>query len=182
MLIPPHLVYPTAAVACAAIAGTHDIRTRRIPNNLTGPAILCGLAMHFALGGAAELGRSCVAGIIAGALFLIFFVVGGMGAGDVKLMAAIGCLSGMTYIGEIVLGTVIAGAAIALALALHRRILRETLANVLDLVLHHSIAGMRRHPELNIANPETVRLPYAVPIAIGCTFTLISALAKGTMQ
>ena len=182
MLIPPHLVYPTAAVACASIAAVHDVRSRRIPNYLTGPAILCGLVLHLALGGTVELGRSCMGGLIAGALFLIFFIVGGMGAGDVKLMAAIGCLAGTEYIGNIVLGTVISGAAIALALALHRRILRETLANVLDLVLHHSVAGMRRHPELNISNPDTVRLPYAVPIAIGCTFTLISAVAMETMR
>ena len=121
-------IYLTAALICASIACLHDLRSRRIPNLLTGPAILFGLLLHLFLGGPAQLGLSALAGVIAGAVFLLFFVAGGMGAGDVKLMTAVGCLAGTAYLMDILIATVLTGAVLGVALALYRGRLRQTIA------------------------------------------------------
>jgi len=174
--------YLLTALACASIGSLHDLRTRRIPNILTGPAILFGLLLHLALGGPIQLGLSAIAGLAAGGIFLLFFVAGGMGAGDVKLMTAVGCLAGTAYIQEVLLATVFVGAAMGIALALRRGQLRQTLANVLTLARHHGAEGLATHPELNVRNPAVLRLPYALPIAAGCLVTVVLHVGKGLGQ
>jgi prepilin peptidase CpaA len=171
MTVPVELVYAGAAVLCAGVATIHDLKDRKIPNKLTGPAILAGLVLHLVLGGYAQLGWALLAGLIAGGVFLLFHLAGGMGAGDVKLMAAVGCIAGISSIREVLLSTVIIGGVFALALAAYRGRVRETLANVFTLLGHHRQNGLKAHPELNVANRSGLRLPYAVPIALGCLWS-----------
>jgi prepilin peptidase CpaA len=164
------LIFTGGALACAGIGSVPDVRSRRIPNRLTGPAILAGLALHAALGGWHGLGDSALAGLIAGAIFLIFFLAGGMGAGDVKLMAAVGAFAGLSALPTVMIATAIAGAVFAVAVAISRGLFRETLRNVLELLRHHSRNGIAPHAELNLGNARTLRLPFALPIAAGCLF------------
>lgn len=178
MAISPQTIYLTAALICASVASLHDLRSRRIPNLLTGPAILFGLLLHLVLGGPAQLGLSALAGLIAGGIFLLFFVAGGMGAGDVKLMAAVGCLAGTTYLAQVLIATVLVGAVMGIALALYRGRLRQTIGNVVTLVQHHSSEGLSTHPDLNVKNDSGLRLPYALPIAAGCLVAFFLATGK----
>jgi prepilin peptidase CpaA len=165
------LMFLGGSLLCAGIGSVHDIRERKIPNFVTGPAILVGLMLHLISSGWGGLVDSALAGFIAGALFLIFYLAGGMGAGDVKLMAAVGCLVGLSSLRMVVIVTVIAGAVFALAIGIYNGRLRETLRNVGALLLHHGQEGLKPHPDLNLANARTLRLPFALPIAAGCLFT-----------
>jgi prepilin peptidase CpaA len=176
MSVPKEVIYVSASVICAGIASVYDYRYRRVPNLLTGPAILFGLLLHLVLGGPAQLGMAALAGLIAGGIFLIFYIAGGMGAGDVKLMAAVGCIVGTSALKEVMISTVLIGAVFGIVLAIQRGRLRETLGNVGKLVKHHGSEGMKSHPELNVRNSNTLRLPYALPIAAGClvTFYLVA--------
>jgi len=178
MTINPQTTYMEAALVCASIASLYDLRTRRIPNKLTLPAILCGLALHLVRGGPAELGLSALAGLIAGGVFLLFFMAGGMGGGDVKLMTAVGCLAGSGNIKNVLISTVLIGAVMGIALALYRGKFRQILGNVFTLVQHHRNEGLEAHPELNVRNPAALRLPYALPIAAGCLLTFFLASGK----
>ena len=82
------------ALAVALLAALEDLRSRRVPNRLTLPAMLAGLGLHWAAGGSAGLWFS-LAGLLTGfGLLILFYVLGGMGAGDVKLLAAAGALLG----------------------------------------------------------------------------------------
>ena len=47
----PDFVYAAVAVLCALVGAAYDVRSRRVPNFLTGPAFLFGLALHASLGG-----------------------------------------------------------------------------------------------------------------------------------
>ena len=172
MAVSVELVYAGGALLCAGVAAVHDLKDRRIPNLLTGPALLVGLAFHLALGGVAQLGWSLLAGLIGGGVFLLFYLGGGMGAGDVKLMAAVGSIAGIASIREVLLGTVIIGGIFALALAAYRGRVLETLRNVVTLLGHHQKNGLRAHPELNLSSQSGLRLPYAVPIALGCLYSI----------
>lgn len=165
-------LYPTAALACALAGAAFDVRSRRIPNFLTLPGILFGLLLHFGLGGWRQMGLAALAGLICGVLFLIFWLAGGMGAGDVKLMAAVGTIAGLPLVAYLLILTAIAGGVMAIGLALWRGRLRETIRNVGALALHHRMEGLSPHPQLNVANARTLRLPYALAVAAGTATTL----------
>jgi prepilin peptidase CpaA len=166
------LMFTGGSLLCAGIGSAHDIRERRIPNRLTGPAIAAGLLLHLAAGGWRGLGDSAIAGLIAGGLFAIFFLAGGMGAGDVKLMAAVGCIAGTPSLVLLAISTAIAGGIFALAVSIHHGRLRETLGNAIAVLAHHGRWGLTPHPELNLGNPRALRLPFALPIAAGCFATM----------
>ncbi len=114
---------------------------------------------------------------MAGSLFGIIYVIGGMGAGDVKLIAAVGFLNGLPSMGLLLIVTVISGGVFGLMLALRNGRLMDTIRNVLSLAEHHAHNGMREHVDLNLKNESTLRIPYAVPIAVGCI-----AAAYATLQ
>jgi len=168
------LVSTGAASVCAGIGSVHDLRERRIPNALTGPAIVAGLALHTATGGFPGMGDAAAAGAIAGAAALLFRLAGGMGAGDVKLMAAVGCIAGFAPLRLVLVATAFAGAIFAIAVSLRHRRLRSTLANAGALLEYHSRHGLRPHPDFNLDNPAMLRLPFALPIAAGCLFALFT--------
>lgn len=167
------------ALVCSLTGALTDVRTRRIPNWLTGPAMLAGLTLHLLAGGWEEGGNSLLSLLLCGGLFLIFHLAGGMGAGDVKLIAAEACLLNLQNAGSLLLYTVLCGGVMGLVLALRRGQMRRTLANVLVLTSHHSSNGLQPHPELNLLNDSTLRLPYALAIASGCVLTIISQHVSG---
>ena len=165
-------VYPIAASVCALVGAAFDVKSRRIPNKLTGPALLFGLALHLTLGGWHGLLNGVAAGLICGGVFLVFYLAGGMGAGDVKLITAVGCIAGLSNTAYLLVLTALAGGVMAIGLALVRGKLKETILNVGALANHHKNEGLTAHPELNVRNASTLRLPYGLAIAAGCTLTL----------
>jgi prepilin peptidase CpaA len=169
--IAKEFVYPAAATLVALIGAGFDIKSRRIPNFITGPAILAGLLLHLSLDGWRGGLTSLAAGLICGTIFLIFYLAGGMGAGDVKLIAAVGCLAGISNIAYLLILTSLAGGVMGVAFAMMRGQLKQTLFNVVALAEHHKDEGLTAHPEHNVRNPNSLRLPYGVAIAAGCTIT-----------
>lgn len=169
--IESEFVYLAAATAIALAGATFDLKSRRIPNFITGPALLLGLGLHVCLDGWRGLLSALGACMICGAIFLMFYLAGGMGAGDVKLMAAAGCVAGLPNAASLLALTAIAGGVMAVALALARGRMKETLSNVLALTKHHGESGLTPHPEINVLNSSTLRLPYGLAIAAGCSIT-----------
>lgn len=166
------IISTACALLCACVGSVHDLRERRIPNWLTGLGTVAGLSLHTAAGGWHGLEVSVFAGLLAGGISLIFWVAGGLGAGDVKLMTAIGCLAGMSSLRLELISIALFGAGFAIVFSLYRGRLRETLRNVAVLLQHHRREGLRPHPELNLDNAGALRLPFALPIAFGCLFVM----------
>ncbi len=135
--------------------------------------------LHTVSGGWGGLGNSALAGLIGGGIWLLFWISGGMGAGDVKLMAAVGCMTGLAPLPTVVLSVAFAGAILAIAFSVHCKCVRTTAVNVAALMAHHSRHGLEPHDDLNLQNADTLRLPFALPIAAGCLFTLCAAIWKG---
>jgi len=171
MQLGSNTIFLSAACVFAVVAAVCDIKSRRIPNLLTGPAIVFGLGLHLYLDGMRGLLSACAACLVCGAIFLIFHLAGGMGAGDVKLIAAVGCIAGLTSTAELLVLTSLAGGIMAVCYALMRGSLKRTLANVAVLVTHHAQAGPIPHPEINVKSADGLRLPYGVAIAAGCIAT-----------
>ncbi|PLT44970.1 Type IV prepilin peptidase TadV/CpaA [Paenibacillus pasadenensis] len=92
-----------------ALAFWSDIRTMRIPNALTGGFFVAGLLAHAAAEGGAGLGQSAL-GAAAGFIPLaLLYLLRGIGAGDVKLFAAIGAWTGAAAVLELLLYSMLAG-------------------------------------------------------------------------
>ena len=171
-------LFMAGGLGVAGIGALSDVASRRIPNWLTYSGMLIGIAAH-ALQGWRGLGDSIAGGLIAGGAFLVFFLVHAMGAGDVKLITAIGCLVGLTGSVEIVLASAIAGGIFAIVFSLWQGKLRTVLANVYDLIRFHAVAGAEVHPSLNLSNPQAARLPYGVAIAAGVLYSALAFYRRG---
>jgi prepilin peptidase CpaA len=178
MSIDKEFVYSCSALACALAGASTDIKSRRIPNVLTASSFCLGIAMHLAFDGWQGTLSSLAAASIAGVIFFLFFIAGGMGGGDVKLMTAVACLAGLPNTANLLIFTSIAGGVMALGLALMRGALKRTLFNMIELVNHHRQEGLTPHPELNASNAATLRLPYGVAIAAGCLITLFTLQSR----
>ena len=77
-----------------AIAVLTDLRRHRIPNTLTLAGLLCALSLQLITSGLAGLGAGVLGALVGTACFLPFWLLRGMGAGDVKLLAAVGAFLG----------------------------------------------------------------------------------------
>jgi len=165
----------TPALVCLAIALVAcvvDLRTRRIPNALTLGAAAGALVFHAASGGWAGLGRAAAGGAVGGALFLPFFLLRGLGGGDVKLLAALGAWFGPAGAVTLALWSMIAGGPMALVVAAWRGYAKQAIANVRSLVLFWRVMGFAPHPAISLDQPGSPRLPYSLPIAVGVMVTL----------
>jgi prepilin peptidase CpaA len=172
------VAYAACAVLCALMGAVYDVVSRRIPNALTFPAMVFGLSLHFALGGWRQLALSAAAGLFCGSIFLLFFLAGGMGGGDVKLMTAAGCIAGLSLAGDLLIFTAASGGLMAIGVAIYYHRLKQTLRNIYTLALHHRAAGLAPHPEFNIDNRQTLRLPYGLAIAAGSVLSLCQVMVQ----
>ena len=152
----------TAVAAVTTAAAIVDLRTRCVPNWLT-----CGIAALGVTMATAHLGGVGVAGAFEGllvglVLMLPGHVIGRTGAGDVKLLAALGTLLGPRSIAMAFLYTAIAGGALAVLVAMRRRRLGETLEGTAMLVC----SGGANAAEIEKPTADN-RFAYAPAIAIG---------------
>jgi prepilin peptidase CpaA len=153
----PNAMRTALLVVIALYAAWCDVRTRRIPNALTLGSALAGLLLAAAGWGDGPSFGAALAGAALGlALLLPLYAVRALGAGDAKLMAAVGAFVGAPAMVFVFLLTGIAGGIAALALATRRRMLGRLAANARDL-LHLEFAAVN----------SVGRLPYGVCICAG---------------
>jgi|SRR5579872_1802369 len=160
-------IIPLLALGVTVCAAITDVKTRRIPNWLTYPALLSGLLLQGALHGWKGLLYSVGGGLLFGGVFMLFYIVRAMGAGDVKLAAALGCIVGSAATVQVMFATALAGGALAVIFMVLSGRVVETLRNTLRVAGYHALHGLQTHPTLNLDNPTSVRMPYGLAFAIG---------------
>jgi prepilin peptidase CpaA len=123
-----------AVVAASSVAAAIDVRTGKIPNRLTAGVGGLGLALTAAGLTGHSMAAAAVGGVLGFVMMLPGHVFGGTGAGDVKLVAALGTLLGPAGVFMAVLYGAVAGGVLAVAHALRRRRLAITLSRTARLV------------------------------------------------
>jgi prepilin peptidase CpaA len=163
-------------VLCAAF---FDARSRRIPNWLTVSGVLAGLALNtFLYPGMSGLWFAFKGLALGFGVYLALHLVRAMGAGDVKLMAAVGSIVGAGDWFGIFLLTAVAGGILAILVSILKGRLGKTLFNV-GFILSE-MKSMRpaylKNEELDVKSDKGVRMPHGVVIAVGTlAFLVISA-------
>jgi prepilin peptidase CpaA len=161
-----------AVLIIGAAACVTDLHSRRIPNWLTFGATALAFAMQLAQGGP-EAVRFAATGWVTGLfLFMPLFLLGGMGAGDVKLLAALGAWLGPWPTLWLAAYASMAGGVLAVILALRHNYLRTALANISALGRFWWLVGPRPMPALTLEQSQAPKLAYAVPMFIGTVATL----------
>lgn len=160
------------ALSIGLVACVTDLRTRRIPNVLTFGAAALALAFHGMVGGLPGV-QSAALGWLAGlAMFLPFFLLGGMGGGDVKLLAALGAWLGPGDAFWLAIYASIAGGVLAVVVALARGYLTTALGNLRGLLAYWSVVGPRPMASLTLEHGKAPRLAFAIPMLVGTMVTL----------
>jgi prepilin peptidase CpaA len=156
-----------AIVLISALACVIDLRERRIPNWLTFGAALAGLVFQVSTDGAVGLQNAALGWIAGAAVFFVVFALGGLGAGDIKLLAALGAWVGPVDVLWLCAYTAIAGMALAIIVSLWVGYLPQALRNVWLLLTHWRVNGVRPLPELTIHRASGPKLAYGFAIFTG---------------
>jgi prepilin peptidase CpaA len=157
------------ALAAGALTATViDIRTRRIPNALTAAMAGVGVGMAATGWSGVSLVASFAGFALGFALMLPGHALGATGAGDVKLMAAVGAMVGPGTVVTAFLFTALAGGVLAVAVAIRRRRFRATLAGAGRLIAVPTDAKR----QIGSATASS-RFAYGPAIAIGSVLAVL---------
>jgi prepilin peptidase CpaA len=161
------VLFGVLAIACAS-----DLRTRRIPNVLTFSTLGVGILLNTVFDGLGGTRDAAIGLVLGFGMLFPLYMLKWMGAGDVKLMAAIGALKGPEFVFYACLWAAVFGAAIALIGLLRARRLSIALT-----YMYYS--GLR--PQGGSFLNSGFRMPYAPAIAMGCMLTLLGVRGLGTL-
>ena len=161
-------------IGVLVVALGYDLKHHRVPNILTASALLLGLGLHLSMQGLEGLLLSvagCVTGLL---LFLPFYIRQGMGAGDVKLMAAIGALVAVPNIFYVAAGTLISGALVALFILLLRGGIAQYLGRYFQMMKTLAVCGQLVYLSPEAGSASVSRFPYVTAIAAGTVLMMSS--------
>ena len=163
---------PFIALAVGFIACITDLRDRRIPNVLTFGAAGLALVFHGMVGGAAGLQSAALGWVVGTALFMPFFLLRGMGGGDVKLLAALGAWLGPGDAFWLAVYASVAGGVLAIVVSLARGYLMTALRNLKSLLTYWCLVGPRPMASLTLEQRDAPRLAFAIPMLVGTMVTV----------
>ena len=165
MLSPTATIFELFLVPLAVLIIYHDVRYRRIPNAFVLATLISGLTLNFALGGLSGAVNSLGGCLLAFILMFILHVFGAMGAGDVKLFAAVGSVIGAQLVFPTFLVVVLTGGVLAMVTILRSGVFSTTMQRVLQ-ILVGLLPGWQM-PKFSVPADRRLTIPYGVAITIG---------------
>jgi prepilin peptidase CpaA len=161
-----------AALIIGVAACITDLHSRRIPNWLTFGAAAAAFAFHFADGGQAGAQQAAMGWVTGLFLFMPLFLLGGMGAGDVKLLAALGAWLGPNGAFWLAIYGSMTGGVLAVLVAVRHNYLGTAIKNISVLGKFWWLFGFRPMASLTLERGAGPRLAYAVPLFLGTVMTI----------
>lgn len=155
-----------------AVAITYmDVRYRRIPNKLVLVTLIGGLTLNTFFRGSHGLAVSLGGFAFAFALMFFFHAFGTMGAGDVKLFAAIGAVNGISLVLPTLIVVALTGGVLAIVKMVYSGRAKATMLGVMQ--FFYGLLPGQTVPRFDIPADRSYTLPYAVPICVGSLLALL---------
>ncbi|KGK89816.1 hypothetical protein DP73_09290 [Desulfosporosinus sp. HMP52] len=151
------------------IAAFTDWRDRKIYNKLLVPAFFIALMLNTIYGGRLGLTSSLLGALIGFLLLLLPYLMGGMGAGDVKLLTVIGAFGGSQFVITSFLYGAIIGGIISGILLAHRKALIDTIKHFL---LFLPLLKKPHNFSESMNNARQEKFPYGIAIVLGALISL----------
>ncbi|HYR75682.1 MAG TPA: A24 family peptidase [Pyrinomonadaceae bacterium] len=165
MLIPRTVALAVMFIPLAIAIAYTDVRYRRIPNRLVLATLIGGLIVNTVFGGWNGLLVSLGGSALAFGLMLMLHVFATMGAGDVKLFAAVGAIVGISHVLPTLMIVALTGGVLAVCKMIYARRVVTTMAGVLQ--FFYGLLPGHTVPRIDVPADPTFTLPYAVPICFG---------------
>jgi len=152
-------------LALALSAAWTDWRTHKIPNWLTVPALLLGFTVHTVIAGWPGAKTSLAGAGLALGLLLPLVLLRALGAGDWKLMGALGAFLGPILFLYVLVASVLVSGLMAVVEVMRTHRVRSTMRNLYVLIRGFLVFGLRKNPEISLDNPGLLKLPFGVAVA-----------------
>ncbi len=168
-------------LAVTFTAAVYDFQYRRIPNWLAVTGLVVGLALNSLLGGLSGLSTALLGFGLAVLIYFPLYLLRGMGAGDVKLMAACGAILGPKPWIVLLVLTTLSSAAAGLAVAATKGRLRSTLINtgfIAKELLSFRSPRVGRE-QIDVGHSEAIRMPHGVAAAFAAAILVLLAARIG---
>jgi prepilin peptidase CpaA len=163
------------AMVLTLLAAWTDVRTRKIPNWLTVSGVVVGIAINAYFRGWAGVKASLEGTGLALVVLLPLVMLRALGAGDWKLMGAVGAFVGPVLFVFILVGSILVSGAMAIVQMMRARRVVETFRNMIVLVKGFVSFGFRPHPEISLDNPGLMKVPFGVGVAVATIFCYCAA-------
>lgn len=171
-------------LALVGVSAYTDLKDRRIPNSITVPFAIAGLVVNTAFDFPGGIKTGLLGFGFGFLVFLLPFIMGAMGGGDVKLMAAIGAITNMNAMIYITVITTLVGGVLIIIVRLKQRMMWDTFKRMGRLILfyfysliymfvkHPHILMLREDNRLDMTDDRIDFIPYGVAIAGGTIITI----------
>ena len=170
MFSPFVIVSCALLIPLAVIITYYDVRYRRIPNSFVVATLISGLVMNTTFGGMKGVLSSAGGCVLAFILMFMLHVFGAMGAGDVKLFAAIGSVTGANLVLPTFLVVILTGGLLALVSILRSGAVRATMQRVLQILV--GLLPGWQVPRFAVPSDRAHTIPYGVAITIGSVISM----------
>ena len=164
------LVYIVLLIPLAVVIAYYDVRYRRIPNAFVLAAFSGGVLMNAILGGLQGVYSSITGCAFAFFLMFMLHIFGAMGAGDVKLFAAIGAVTGAQLVVPTFIVVVLTGGLLAVVSIIRAGILMTTMQRVLQIFVG-MLPGWQM-PKFTVPLDRKHTIPYGVAITMGSIISI----------
>jgi len=164
------LVQITLLIPLAIIIAYYDVRYRRIPNPFVLATLISGIAINAIFGGLAGVWASFAGCAIGFVLMFMLHLFGAMGAGDVKLFAAIGAVTGAHLILPTFVVVILTGGVLAIVSIIRAGVVMTTMQRVLQ-ILVGLLPGWEM-PRFAVPSDRRHTIPYGVAITIGSIISI----------
>jgi prepilin peptidase CpaA len=166
-------------VAVIGAAAYTDIRYQKIPNKLALAGLGSGIALHVLLYGLTGAGLALIGAVSGFGIMLVLHLFGAIGAGDVKLFAAIGSLGGLWLTLSIITYSLLFAAVIGVGILIKRRQLANGGGRIIRALF--GFIFMRQWSALVPSNKEMIRFPFLLAVVPGLAAALWELYDKGAV-
>jgi prepilin peptidase CpaA len=177
-----HLIPISIVAVVALIAAVVDVRSFKVHNRLTIPLAISGLLFHTVQSGGAGFAFSFIGLLVGFASLIVFYAMGGLGAGDVKLMAGIGAWLGVWLTMDVVLIAGVAAGGYSLVVILCAGGLKNVMTNfsilvfrVRSMAVHFGAVERVEKVVTDVQNRHRRLVPFAAMILMGIVAVILGA-------